>query len=228
MIDALRRTWLFADLDEDALASIAKLAQPVEVARQRLIVQQGEQGGALYLILEGLVKICAYTPEGREIVFALLGKGAFFGEMALLDGRPRSASVYALEDTKLARIRREDFQRLLLDRPVVALRLLEALSDRLRAANRRLAEIGSLDAAHRVYAWLVEHARRFGTALPDGRICVRLPPHQLIADQISTSRETVSRVLAQLKRHGIIERARKAREHCVDVRQLSSMIDAVQ
>ena len=225
--EMLRAAPLFAPLADGDLAAIAACARTLEAERDQIIVQEGEPGRALYVIMEGGVKIVSYSPDGREIVLALLGRGAPFGELALIDGHPRSATVIATEPSRLVQIRREEFLGMLETRPRLAVRLIVVLAERLRDTNRALARITGLDAASRVHAWLAEHARRHGQRLANGEVEVRLPPHHLIADQIATSRETVSRTLSALAKKGWI--VRTGRRGVVRLRpeRLAALVDAL-
>ena len=195
---------------------------------EQVIVQEGEPGQALYLIVEGGVKIASYTIDGREIVLALLGPGSFFGELALLDGRPRSATVIATAPTSLVQVRRGEFLDLLERKPKLAARLLEALAGRLRDTSRMLARITGLDAASRVHAWLAEQARRHGTRLANGEVEVCLPPHHLIAEQLGTSRETVSRTMSALARQGLVHRTGRRGVVRLRPERLSALVEGLE
>ncbi len=228
MLEALRGIPLFAALDEKALDEIAACARTIQVGPEEVIVQEGEPGRALYGILQGGVKIVSYTPEGKEIVLALLGPGSFFGELALLDGRPRSATVIATAPSRLVQVHRNEFLPLLERNPRLAIALLAALAQRMRETNRMLARITGLDAASRVHAWLAEQARRAGTRLANGEVELRLPPHHLIAEQLGTSRETVSRTLSALARRGLLQRTGKRGVVRVHPERLSALVEGLE
>ncbi len=230
MIDWLRAVPLFSELGEDELEKIGQLVARVEIPKKNLVVQEGEPGEALYIIIEGSVKISQFSSDGREIVLSLLGPGAFFGEMSLLDDQPRSATVMTMEDTSLARIRRADFMQLLSQQPSIAMKVLAEVAARLRRTSQLLARISSMDVPHRLYAWLIDHCQRCGQPSPSGEnwVCVMLPTHQLLADQLSTSRETISRAISALKKDGILKSGDQRGKAELDVEALQTLLDAFQ
>src|SRR4051812_36833303 len=108
-----RKLHLFADLDERELAAIAAVAKPRRYAKDDVIFYADESGDVFCLIQAGQVKVTMISPEGKEIILSLLGPGTFFGEMALLDDEPRSATVVATEPLELVTIWRKDFLQIL-------------------------------------------------------------------------------------------------------------------
>ncbi|EAU53847.1 Crp/Fnr family transcriptional regulator [Mariprofundus ferrooxydans] len=225
MIELLRKVPLFSELNEGELASIAKLASSIDVQKKNIVVQEFAPGDSMYVILSGEVKISTYSVDGREVVLALLGKGSFFGEMSLLDEQPRSATVTTMTDAKLAHIRRRDLVPLLMERPAITLKLLSEITSRLRRTSRVLERISSMDVPHRLYAYIVDHCHRFGQPKSDGRYSTVLPTHQLLADQLSTSRETISRAISTLKKEGILLQGDGRGKMSVDVDALEERID---
>jgi len=225
MIELLRQVPLFSELDEQELASIATLASSIDVRKKTMVVQEYEMGNSMYIILDGEVKVSTYSADGREVVLALLGSGSFFGEMSLLDAQPRSANVTTMTDCTLANIRRKDLLPLLLDQPGIALKLLMEVTVRLRKTSRMLERISSMDVPHRLYAYMVDYCHRFGRKGADGRYSTLMPTHQLLADQLSTSRETISRTISQMKKDSIILQAEARGKMRVDVTALENMLD---
>jgi CRP-like cAMP-binding protein len=124
---------LFAGLSRSHLRHVAKLAEVVRFADGRPIVKRGAKGSSFYVLAEGTVKV-QKGPSGRTV--ATLGPGAFFGELALLDGRPRSASVVATSPVTAIRIGRSDFAELIRREPVIGLRVMECLTQRIREVDR--------------------------------------------------------------------------------------------
>jgi len=195
---------LFSELDEAELTAISKLVASKHVGKNTIVVQEGESGDTMAVILSGSVKISQYANDGREVVLCLLEKGSFFGEMALLDTEPRSATVTTMEESELGFIRRGDFARLMLEMPRLTSKLLAEITRRLRRTNLVLGHISTMDVNHRLYAYLNDYCEQFGNLRPDGRIEIKLPTHQLVADQLSTSRETISRAISALTKDGVI------------------------
>lgn len=224
--DMLRRVPLFSELDPTELAEIERLVRTRQVPKKSIIVHEAEPGDSLFIVLEGMVKISSYSADGKEIVLALLGKGAFFGEMSLLDQQPRSATVTTLEASRLAQISRRDLEPLLLARPAITLKLLAEVVARLRKTSRVLERISSMDVPHRLYAYLIDFCQRFGQPVNgDGLYDVVLPTHQLIADQLSTSRETISRAISMLRKEGILIPGQGRGKVKIDTETLHAMLD---
>jgi len=216
---------LFSELDEAELAAIVALVSRKRVGKNTIVLQEGESGDAMAIMLSGSVKVSQYANDGREVVLCLLETGAFFGEMALLDTEPRSATVTTMEETELGFIRRKDFSRLMLEMPRLTSKLLAEITRRLRRTNLVLAHISTMDVNHRLYAYLNDYCEQFGRLRPDGRIEIKLPTHQLVADQLSTSRETISRAISALKKDGVIIPLAGRGRVKVDVNALNERIE---
>jgi len=225
MIQMLKRVPLFSDLNEPELQSVATLASSIEVFKKTIVVQEFDPGNSMYIILSGQVKVSTYSLEGREVVLALLGKGSFFGEMSLLDEEPRSANVTTMQDCKFANIRRGELMTLLMQQPIIALKLLAETASRLRKTSNMLKRVSSMDVPHRLYTYLVDHCQRFGHQDTNGWYATVLPTHQLLADQLSTSRETISRAISQLKQDGILVQGQGRGKMRVNVDILEEMLD---
>ena len=223
----LRNIPLFSELNDNEIEAIHKLITFHDVAKKTIVLQEGEDGCSLFIIISGSVKISYYAPDGREVVLSLLEEGAYFGEMSLLDKQPRSATVVTLSDSRLAQIRRADFERLLLKQPKVALKLLAETVSRLRRTSKVLERISTLDVPHRLYHYLKDFADRFGKEETNGIVTVQLPTHQMIADQLSTSRETISRAASTLKKEGIIIKSDKPSESKLDMESLETLLQAI-
>ena len=123
---------LFKTIPGEELSHIAQITDEVEVGSAQAVFKEGDQGDAMYLIVDGKVKI-----HSGEHTFAELGQKQCFGEMAILDAEPRSATVTALSDLSLLKIRREDFTEILADKPEISQGIIKVLTRRLREANRR-------------------------------------------------------------------------------------------
>ncbi|HEX7918881.1 MAG TPA: Crp/Fnr family transcriptional regulator, partial [Gemmatimonadales bacterium] len=158
-----------------------------------------DPGDALYLVASGQVKVVLIGEDGREVILSVLGEGAFFGEMALLDDEPRSAHVIAMEDSIVLALRREDFRARLRASPEVAIALLKELSRRLRRADDQIGSLVLLDVGGRVAELLVRLADEEGA----DRITRKLT-HATIAQMIGSSRETVSRTMRDLQDKNLV------------------------
>lgn len=204
LIEWLAKTPLFAGLAPNELETLARAAEVRDFTRDEVIFSMQEAGDGLYVISSGRVKVVVSSSGGKELILATLGPGQFFGEMALIDDSPRSASVIAQLPTRVFRLRRQDFERLLDTHPPIARKLLSELSQRLRRANAQMESLVSLDVIGRLARYFITMARQHGEVLGNGWVAVRRPTHQDIANSIGTSRETVTRLIADLEERGLV------------------------
>ncbi len=190
---------LFSELDPDELAKVSALAQSRSVPRDTPIFHAGEDADAVYVIVNGKVKIVTTTSDGREFILTVLGSGQVFGEMALLESAPRSASVITVTSVELVALGRREFQHLLDTTPSISRKLLTILSRRLRRANSTMESLAYMDVAGRLARYLLDLARDHGQRMGNGWVVVRRPTHSDIAHSIGTSRETVSRLINEFE-----------------------------
>src|SRR5689334_352639 len=137
-LEALRSVPLFASLDDEAASDLRNLLSDKTVPQHTRLFRQGDQGDAMYLIESGRVRISIRDEDKQELTLAELAQGDFFGEMAIIDGRQRSADARVLDDARLAILSRADFLRFVRTKPDVALEMLAALTDRLRRTDELL------------------------------------------------------------------------------------------
>jgi CRP/FNR family cyclic AMP-dependent transcriptional regulator len=198
--EALKAVPLFATLSPEQLSMPAKCVTLLRQRRGAQILQAGKLTDALYIMRSGRAKVFESRPDGREVIFSILGPGDFFGEMALLDDLPSSAGVETLQPCELMRISRADFTRCLANSFELTTRIMVALVDRLRRADRQIESLALLDVYGRVARVLLD------LAVPiDGRYTIAQAPSRLdIARMVGASREMVSRVVRQLQASGHI------------------------
>src|SRR6185437_8634073 len=139
MASSLRPTSLLSDLPERLSAALLGNAKPVKLAADENLFLAGDPGDGCYRLNEGLLKVSMVSPAGAERILAILGPGALVGDMAMIDGRPRSASVSALRDCKLSFISRSGFEALAAKNPDVYKHLLSLLAQRLRDTDQVVA-----------------------------------------------------------------------------------------
>ena len=199
-----RKFALFAELDDRELASIASVAKARRYAKDDVIFHADESGDVFCLIRDGHVKVTMISPEGKEIILSMLGPGDFFGEMALLDDEPRSATVVATEPLDLVTIWRSDFLQILQENFSITKKVLVELSRRLRTASGRIESLATMDVYGRLARFLLELAQDSGKSLDNGYVAVTRPTHQAIANMIGTSRETVSRLIHELMKQNLL------------------------
>jgi CRP-like cAMP-binding protein len=199
-----RKFALFAELDDRELQAIAAVAKTRHYAKDDVVFHADESGDVFCLIREGQVKVTMISPEGKEIILSLLGPGDFFGEMALLDDEPRSATVVATETLDLVTIWRSDFLQILQENFSITRKVFAELSRRLRTASNRIESLATMDVYGRLARFFLELAQDSGKPLDNGYVAVTRPTHQAIANMIGTSRETVSRLIHDLMRQNLL------------------------
>jgi CRP-like cAMP-binding protein len=202
--EVLRTVPIFSELSEEDIASLAHLALRKRYPKDTVVFFENEEGDFFFTITEGRIKVTILGDDGREVILSVLGPGDFFGEMALLDNEPRSATAIAVEESELLSLHRSDFQSVLNDNRSITSALIRVLSARLRRANHQISTLALLDVYGRVARVIVDMAREEGKRLRDGRIAFRRATHQEIANRIGTTRETVTRMLKDLERQGLI------------------------
>ncbi|MGZ6970467.1 MAG: Crp/Fnr family transcriptional regulator [Thermoanaerobaculia bacterium] len=196
--ELLSKVPLFEGISPEDRAALARVATLRTYRRGETIVQQGQPGDAFYVLVRGRVAVAIVAPDGREVVLNTLGEGDHFGEMALLDDAPRSASVIAQEKSDLAILSRAVFLDLLKSNFVLTRALLAAFTARLRRANATIEGLASLDVKARLARYFQELAATRGRKAGGGWSVVVRPSQREIADTIGSSRETVSRTMSQM------------------------------
>lgn len=204
-VSFLRTVSIFTEVEEPDLKKIAKLGVRKKYKKGSIVLLEEEMGAALFVIISGKVKIVRMDEDGREVILSIFGPGEFFGEMSLLDGMTRSASVVATVKTELFMIHRRDFLDLLHDFPLVSISLLGELTMRLRKADAQIKSLSLKDAAGRVANVLLMLADDIGM-FRKGKVEIDdLPSQQDIANMAGTSRETVSRMIHKFIKEGHVQ-----------------------
>ena len=196
----LRNVPLFSGLDESELQRLSQVAMRRRAGRNEQVVRAGEDAESLIVLLTGRAKVTNFDEEGREIILAWLGPGEFFGEMGLIDGSPRSASVVAVEPCELLTIGKTEFQRCMQDNFQVAQKLMQILVRRLREADRNIESLALLDVYGRVARLLLDLSEEEGGK----RLVKQKISKQDMARMIGASREMVSKVMRDLEVGGYI------------------------
>jgi CRP-like cAMP-binding protein len=148
---SLRNSFIFTSIPPEHLEFVLANAEILELAADTLIFSEGDPGDALYVVVEGSVSVFSTNEEGVDVVLAELQAGDSFGEMALLTGEPRSASVRASQDTRALRLMKNDFDRLLEEQPALARELLQVFGQRLQQTNLRVRRESSREQALRMF-----------------------------------------------------------------------------
>lgn len=181
----------------------------------------------VFFVISGLTRVVNYSPGGREVSFDEIGPGGFFGELAAIDGRPRSAAVIAKTTTLAASLPPAAFREILTTYTPVASALLHRMAAVIRGSTDRIMDLSTLGAHNRVYAELLRQAHEADPASftqSSNRARIHpMPVHSDIASRVSTARETVARVLSDLTRKGILEREHDALL-ILDIARLTQMV----
>jgi CRP-like cAMP-binding protein len=182
-------------------------ATPARLDADQVLFLAGDAGDGVYRVEQGLLKVSIVSPSGAERILAILGAGAIVGELAMLDGLPRSASVVALKDTQLNFISRAKFEEFARHHPELYQQLVRLLASRLRETNEAIAAESFLPLKGRVALTLLELAEHFGENVGSGRIVIRQKFGQSdLAAMAGIARENVNRILADWKRNNLVSR----------------------
>ena len=209
-VDLLKGVELFSELNEEQLGMIANLVIVKNYNRDETVVLEGDDSvQALYLIASGSVQVYMTGIDGRETILSFLERGDFFGEMSLIDGEPRSASVRTVTDATLLVIHRESFLSLLRKSPEIAMALMSELCKRLRKANKQIGSLSTMSVSGRVAGTLLNLMQERGVRIhtDNGNMVTVIhnrPTQQQLADMSGTTRETVSRICSLLVRANAI------------------------
>jgi CRP/FNR family transcriptional regulator/CRP/FNR family cyclic AMP-dependent transcriptional regulator len=194
----------FANLPEDHAHELAKALVPRRFSAGQVIFHLGDPGGLLYLISRGKVKISHTTSDGQEVVLAILGPGDFFGEMALIDDAPRSATAITLEPSETWTLHREEFIQYLTDNSDFALHVLRTLARHIRRLNTQLADIFFLDLPGRLARTLLNLADQYGRRGSDGTVIDLALTQTDLAEMTGATRVSINKALGRFRRAGWI------------------------
>lgn len=233
-LTGLRQVTLLRGVGDDVLVEVARACRFQRVRARQTVMSRADIEHDCCFVLAGRLRVVALSPGGREVSFRDLGAGETIGEMAALDGRPRSATVVALQESLLARLRAADLQVLLRRHWPICERMLQHLARTARSLTERVYELSTLSVQQRLCAELLRLAAD-GEPAGAGRVVLRpTPSHNDLATRISSYREQVAREMGELARHGLIQRMRehdaeRDREREVilitDVHQLAERIE---
>ena len=201
-IELLRRVPLFSELEEGELERFSQVAVPRSFPAGTRVFHEGDQSDACYIVRTGAFRVTREHPDGRAITLANLGRGDIFGELAMLDGEVRSASVEALADGELLALPAADVRSLLARQPQTTVKLVAALVRRLRMANERISRQSFQTVPSRVAGVLSQLVAEEAPG-GEGGVTIRMNQADL-AQLAGTSRESVSRFLAELERAGVV------------------------
>jgi CRP-like cAMP-binding protein len=197
---------LFSGLSDRDLNRIADLMVTNRYNKHNLIFFEDDLGQNLFLIKRGRVKISRIDETGGEVIFAVLGEGEFFGELSIIDGHTRSATVTSLTDVELLVLRRAEFLDLLHQYPQISIALMRELANRIRKSDTQIKSLSLKDAKGRVATTLIRLAEDIGVMREGQVIIKKLPLQKDLANIAGTSRETISRVFKKLEKEGFLKK----------------------
>ncbi len=205
-LDTIR---LFADLEPEVINDVERHCRWREYAANENILDRDSEGSDVFFVVRGSVLVVNYSLSGREIALARIGAGSYFGELAAIDGGPRSASVVTLEPSLVGAVEPKLFNKLVEKHRELAMRLLRRLARIIRTCDDRIMDLSTLGAHQRVYLELLRLAEPDPD--DDGALLIAsMPAQKEIASKASTTRETVTRAISQLVADSIAERSHKS------------------
>jgi len=210
-LEALGRCRLFGGLGPESLRAIGETLRRRRFKRGEVLFHEGDPGDALFIVASGAVKVVVPSEEGDEAILATLHRGDFLGELALLDGAPRSASAVALEPTEVLALPRDRFNALVASEPAIRDALLASLSAELRRLTAHVAELHFLDLTGRLAARLARLAEEQGDRAADGSVRLDASLTQTdLAAMIGATRQSVNKLLGEFVAAGLLRLDRDA------------------
>lgn len=217
---------LLSDLSAKELRSLEKSCRWKRYSFHEQIIDRQSDTSDVFFLVKGKVRVIIYSLSGREIALDDVVEGSYFGELAAIDGQPRSASVMAITDTLIASLPPETFMATLDRHSGTARKLMTRLTQIVRTATNRIMDLSTLGSNNRIHAELLRLAQAVHES---GNIAVikPIPVHGDMASRVSTTRETVARVMNDLARQGIVKRTKDAMI-VEDIGRLQSMVEEVR
>lgn len=210
---------VFQDLTPREMQELNRITTMSHVPRGRVFYRPEEPGEVLFILKEGRVQLYRISPEGKKLVITTLGPHTLFGEMALLGAKMHNTFAEAIDDCLICVMSRTDLERLILNKPQVALRILEVTGKRLREAEERLENMAFKGIPARLASLLLRLAEEQGSNEISGLT------HQDLAESVGTYRETATQVLNDLKSQGLIDIGRK-RIKILDAERLAEVAES--
>lgn len=200
----LERVSIFSQLAPAELDALLQIAASKRLRARETLLRKGDEGSQVYALMRGRLKVTAAGEDGKETVLRILDPGEVLGEIALLDGRPRSATVTALEPSELLVIQRRDLIPFLEQHPKVAIKLLEVVVGLVRSVSAQLEDTVFLNLPARLAKKLLALAETYGSEQPAGiQIDLRLSQHEL-GEMVGASRESINKQLRTWNAEGIL------------------------
>jgi CRP/FNR family cyclic AMP-dependent transcriptional regulator len=203
-VDFLKKVPLFSELDDGELQQLAGVVREHHYKKHTTIVHVDDPGNALYILKSGLVKVTIEDQHGYEMILRILYPTDFFGDMSLLDGMPRSATVTTQEFSDVLTISRDHFLNIIEKSPKILLKMTAVVSQRLRKANELIHSLAFFDVYGKVARTLLNLATERGRVTEQGTVIdIRLTQQEL-AELAGMTRETMARTLREFQQAGCI------------------------
>ncbi len=200
----LQKTNLFKEMSSDEIKEVDRITVEESVKKKSTIFSPGDPSQKIYILKEGHIKISRVSEEGREVTLALLEPGDIFGELEVLQDSPRDTLAEALDDSQLCVIQKEHFLSMIHRKPEYSFRLVKLIGFRLKKIENRVEDLVFRDVHSRAALLLLQFSKDYGRAVPEGIQIDLKVTHQEIANLIGSIRETVSAVLGEFKKEGLI------------------------
>lgn len=222
-IQFLKRVPIFGGVDDDNLTKVAHITSEKNYSKKNIVFHEGDYGDALYIIKNGRIKIAKVAIDGREKTLTILKAGDFFGEMAIFDDMPRSATAEAMDhDVKLLSISKNDFEQLIMSTPSIAIRIMKDLTRRIRQVNEQVQDLAFKDVHGRVASTIFNLLKTEKEVSKNPKVSQLKMTHQDLANMVGSSRETVTRALNRLQDEGVISISHQQ----ISVLDLDRLLDA--
>lgn len=201
----LKEIPIFKSLSDRHLSRLSENFIVCRVNRGETIFHQSDDSTDLYMILDGAVRASLVNEDGEELILAAFNRGDFFGEMSLLDGKPRSATMIAVDAATVGVLKRDAFLQAVKDDPIIAIDLLSAMVQRMRMADGMIESLAFLDVGQRLVRLLMQIARTAGEKDQSGFFRIKRLTHRELAARTGASREAVSKAMKVLVFRGVIK-----------------------
>lgn len=201
----LRDMSIFSDLNDVEIADVAAIVRIQKVSRLRHIFYEGDERKYVYMVRKGTVKITKVDEEGREQIVSFLQPGDMFPHIGFFDDSPYPGTAVAIEDLVIACIPILEFEKLMARQPKIAVKVMRVLGRKILELQQKLQDVTQQNAAERISRTLAHLAEQYGENEGSGRMLSLRVTNRELANMVGTTRETVNRVLNELKRQGVID-----------------------
>jgi CRP-like cAMP-binding protein len=209
-VDLLRGIDIFNELSDQNIEKIVPLVSLHQFSEKQVIYMPSDPRARLYGIISGRVKLAEVSPEGKELVLCVLGKGDLFGELCLFDKGPHSTLASAIEDSRIFTIKCSDLANFMAEDPALVKALGKHVGEKIRLLEQKLSELVFKDVSQRLAGLLLDLAHDYGKKLPSGEQVIEMKiTHQDLAGLIGSTRETTTTTLNQFREKGLIDFRRR-------------------